>query len=135
MPNSRAAAALPIGAQPAPTQPRSKSVAAISGGTYQADAGHTLIAWKVDHFGFSPYTGLFGDITGTLNLDPKKPAASSVDVTIPLSKLATASAGLTAHMLRDAKDAGGKPDFAQGGAPDDSKAAEGVAAIRALLAG
>ncbi|WP_374421025.1 YceI family protein [Novosphingobium arvoryzae] len=106
-----AAAALPIGAQPAPTLPGSKSVAAISGGTYQADAGHTLIAWKVDHFGFSPYTGLFGDITGTLNLDPKKPAAASVDVTIPLPKLATASAGLTAHMLRDAKEAGGKPDF------------------------
>ena len=100
-----------IGAQPAPTLPGSKSVAAITGGTYQADPGHTLIAWKVDHFGFSPYTGLFGDITGTLNLDPKKPAASSVDVTIPLSKLATASAGLTAHMLRDAKEAGGKPDF------------------------
>jgi alanyl-tRNA synthetase len=30
--------------------------------------------------------------------------------------------------------AGGKPDFAQGGAPDDSKAAEGVAAVKALLA-
>jgi alanyl-tRNA synthetase len=30
--------------------------------------------------------------------------------------------------------AGGKPDFAQGGAPDDSKAAEGVAAVKGLLA-
>ncbi|MDO8295543.1 MAG: alanine--tRNA ligase [Caulobacter sp.] len=29
--------------------------------------------------------------------------------------------------------AGGKPDFAQGGAPDDSLAAEGVAAVRAAL--
>jgi len=29
--------------------------------------------------------------------------------------------------------AGGKPDFAQGGAPDDSKAADGVAAVRAAL--
>ena len=31
--------------------------------------------------------------------------------------------------------AGGKPDFAQGGAPDGSKAGEGIAAIKALLAG
>ena len=31
--------------------------------------------------------------------------------------------------------AGGRPDFAQGGAPDGSKAAEGIAAVRAVLAG
>ena len=31
--------------------------------------------------------------------------------------------------------AGGKPDFAHGGAPDGSKAAEGVAAVKAALAG
>jgi alanyl-tRNA synthetase len=31
--------------------------------------------------------------------------------------------------------AGGRPDFAQGGAPDGGKAAEGLAAVKALLAG
>ncbi len=31
--------------------------------------------------------------------------------------------------------AGGKPDFAQGGAPDGSKAEDGLAAIRTALAG
>ena len=31
--------------------------------------------------------------------------------------------------------AGGRPDFAQGGAPDSAKAAEGLAAIKALLGG
>jgi alanyl-tRNA synthetase len=31
--------------------------------------------------------------------------------------------------------AGGKADFAQGGAPDGSRAAEGVAAVKALIAG
>jgi alanyl-tRNA synthetase len=30
--------------------------------------------------------------------------------------------------------AGGKPDFAQGGAPDGSKADAGIAAVKALLA-
>ena len=29
--------------------------------------------------------------------------------------------------------AGGRPDFAQGGAPDGSKAAEGLAAVKAAL--
>jgi polyisoprenoid-binding protein YceI len=33
-----------------------------------------------------------------------------VDVTIPVSKVTTASAGLTQHLLRPGKD-GGKPDF------------------------
>jgi len=31
--------------------------------------------------------------------------------------------------------AGGRPDFAQGGAPDAAKAGEGLAAVKALLAG
>jgi alanyl-tRNA synthetase len=31
--------------------------------------------------------------------------------------------------------AGGKPDFAQGGAPDGSKAEDGLAAVRAALKG
>lgn len=103
-------AALPLVAQPAMTKPGSKSVAAISGGTYKADPGHTLVTWTVDHLGFTPYTGIFGDVTGTLVLDPKRPAASSVDVTIPVAKVTTASAGLTAHLLRGGKD-GGKADF------------------------
>lgn len=104
-------AALPLNARQAPQLPGSKSAAAISGGTYQADSGHTLVRWTVDHFGFSPYTGLFGDVSGTLTLDPKKPAAAKVDVTIPVGKVTTASAGLTAHLLKAPKEAGGKPDF------------------------
>jgi alanyl-tRNA synthetase len=31
--------------------------------------------------------------------------------------------------------AGGRPDFAQGGAPDGAKAGEGLAAVKAALAG
>ena len=31
--------------------------------------------------------------------------------------------------------AGGRPDFAQGGAPDGSKAGDGLAAVKAALAG
>src|SRR3546814_6086350 len=55
------------------------------------------------YFGFYDYFGIFGDATGTLTLDPKNPNASKVDITIPVGKVTTASAGLTEHLLRDRK--------------------------------
>ncbi|THG39520.1 YceI family protein [Sphingomonas olei] len=100
---------------PAPTIPGQKNISAVTGGTYTADAGHTLVQWTVDHLGFSPYFGLFGNITGTLTLDPKNPAASKVDVTIPIAEVTTASAGLTKHMLKPGE--AGKPADFFGAAP------------------
>lgn len=96
-------------AQPAAV-PGSRNPAAVSGGTYTVDSGHTLVTWTLDHLGFSPYTGIFGDVTGTLTLDPRNLNSAKVDVTIPISKVVTASAGLTQHLLRPGKE-GGKPDF------------------------
>jgi len=110
------AIATPIVAQ---QMPGSKDKAAITGGSYTVDANHTLVKWEVNHFGFSPLWGLFGQITGTMQLDPKNPAASKVDVTIPVSKMVTGVPGFTAHLLRDGRD-GGKPDFF-GAAPADAK--------------
>ena len=103
------AAALPLTAQPM-QKPGSPNPALVTAGTYKVDPGHTLVKWSVDHFGFTPYYGLFGDITGSVTIDPKRPAASQVDVTIPVSKVTTASAGLTSHLLKPAAE-GGKPDF------------------------
>ncbi|HEU4968984.1 YceI family protein [Sphingomonas sp.] len=104
------ALAAPLIAQGPMSKPGSNNPAAVTGGTYKADPNHTLVLWTVDHLGFTPYTGIFGSVTGTLTLDPKNPNAAKVDVTIPVSKVTTASAGLTAHLLRAGKD-GGKPDF------------------------
>jgi polyisoprenoid-binding protein YceI len=104
------ALAAPLIAQAPMSKPGSANPAAVTGGTYKADPNHTLVLWTVDHLGFTPYTGIFGSVTGTLTLDPKNPNAAKVDVTIPVSKVTTASAGLTAHLLRAGKD-GGKPDF------------------------
>lgn len=110
------AIATPIVAQ---QMPGTKDKAAITGGSYTVDANHTLVKWEVNHFGFSPLWGLFGQVTGTMQLDPKNPAASKVDVTIPVSKMVTGVPGFTAHLLRDGKD-GGKPDFF-GSAPADAR--------------
>ena len=106
-----AAVTAPIIAQQMPMKaPGTKNAALVTGGTYTVDPNHTLVRWTVDHLGFSDYFGIFGSATGTLTIDPKNPAGAKVDITIPVSKVTTASAGLTAHLLRAGKD-GGKPDF------------------------
>lgn len=122
-----AAVAVPVVAQQAMQVPGSKNPAAVTGGTYTIDPGHTIVGWKVNHFGFNDYPGLFGDVTGTLTLDPKRPNDAKVDVTIPVSKVTTASAGLTSHLLRAGKD-GGKPDFFGANPADARFVSTGVAA-------
>jgi polyisoprenoid-binding protein YceI len=112
-------AAVPLIAQSAPQTPGAVDVTRVTAGTYNTDPAHTLVGWRVSHFGFNDYFGIFGDATGTLVLDPAKPNASTVDITIPIGKVTTASAGLTGHLLRAGKE-GGKADFF-GPAPADAK--------------
>jgi polyisoprenoid-binding protein YceI len=111
--------AVPLIAQSAPQMPGTMEVARVTAGTYNTDPNHTLIGWRVSHFGFNDYFGIFGDATGTLILDPAQLNEAKVDITIPVSKVTTASVGLTGHLLRAGKD-GGKADFF-GPAPADAK--------------
>ncbi len=82
----------------------------ITSGTYTADANHSMVAWNVSHLGFNDYYGIFGDVSGTLNLDKDNPGASSVDVMIPIASVTVPSAGLKDHLTRAGRD-GGAPDF------------------------
>ena len=68
------------------------------------------MAWSVDHFGFNDYFGLFGDVEGTLTIDPANPSEAMVDVTVPVTSVAVVSEGLRDHLLRPGKD-GAEPDF------------------------
>lgn len=111
-------AAAPMIAQMPTEAPGKADVSRVAAGTYAADPSHSLIGWKVNHFGFSDYFGLFGAVTGTLTIDPANPAAAKVSATIPVSKIVTVSPELTAHLLR-APAAGAKPDFF-GPAPADA---------------
>lgn len=97
-------------AQGAPEIPGAPDPARVTAGSYVADPAHSLIAFEVNHFGFNDYYGLFGDVAGTLTLDPANLAAAKVDVTIPVASVTTASKGLTEHLLRAGKD-GAAPDF------------------------
>ena len=50
------AAAVPAFAvQEAPQLPGTMDVSRVSGGTYETDPSHTLVAWTVNHFGFNDY--------------------------------------------------------------------------------
>ncbi|HEX5775517.1 MAG TPA: alanine--tRNA ligase, partial [Caulobacteraceae bacterium] len=62
-------------------------------------------------------------------------AAIAVALTPDLvGRLNAADLAKAAVLAMGGQGAGGKPDFAQGGAPDGSKAGEGVAAVKAALA-
>lgn len=104
------AAAPAIFAQGAPQVPGEADTARVTAGTYAADPSHSLITFEVNHFGFNDYYGIFGDVAGTLVLDPANLDAATVDVTIPVASVTTASKGLTSHLLRAGKD-GAAPDF------------------------
>ncbi len=103
-------AAASIGTLHAQGQPGADDPARVQAGTYSADAGHTLVGWRINHFGFNDYLGLFGEISGTLQIDPANLSAAKVDMTIPIASVTVASAGLKDHLLRPGAD-GAKADF------------------------
>jgi polyisoprenoid-binding protein YceI len=114
------ALAAPLAAQMNLPKPGARDASRVTGGTYTVDHYHTMVGWRVDHMGITPYFGMFGEVTGTLVLDPRNPGAAKVDVTIPVGKVTTASAGLTEHLLKGPAKPGGKPDFF-GPSPADAR--------------
>lgn len=104
------AAAPMLFAQGAPQVPGAQDPARVTAGTYALDAAHTLVNWQVSHFGFNDYFGLFGNITGTMTMDPANIEAASFAINVPVAEVTVASAGLKDHLLRPGKD-GGAPDF------------------------
>lgn len=90
--------------------PGAADLSRVTAGTYAIDANHTQVGWRVSHFGFNDYLGLFGEITGTMQLDPANVEAAKFDLTIPITSVAVSSAGLKDHLLRAGKG-GTAPDF------------------------
>ncbi|GLQ98395.1 YceI family protein [Dyella mobilis] len=72
--------------------------------TYQLDPSHTMVLFSWSHFGFSnPVADIGIDEGSKLVFDQQDPSKSSVDVTMPLSKLDTHVAALDEHLKQ--------PDF------------------------
>lgn len=82
----------------------------VTAGTYALDPAHTLVNWQVDHFGFNDYFGLFGNITGTMTMDPANIGDAKFEIMIPIAEVTVASQQLKDHLLRPGKD-GAAPDF------------------------
>ena len=81
--------------------PPTRDPAQIQAGTYAVDPGHTQVGWRVSHMGFSNYAGGFSDVSGTLELQPKNPAAAKLSVKIPVASVTTTSAKLTDELKGD----------------------------------
>jgi len=58
------------------------AAAPVPKGAYQVDKLHTSLVFRVDHLGFSAYTGRFSRVDAALDFDPARIATSRVDVTI-----------------------------------------------------
>jgi polyisoprenoid-binding protein YceI len=87
---------LPAAAQG--SSPFTSNPAEVQAGRYALDPSHGKISWSVSHMGFSTYVGQFHDLAATVQLDPKNPAASTLEATINLKSPGTFSQGLDAHL-------------------------------------
>jgi len=93
-----AVATLPAIAQMPKAPPGAPDAKRVTAGEYKADPGHTQVGFTVNHMGFSLYRGIFGDVSGTLSLDPKAPDKAKVVIDIPIASVATTSAKLNEHL-------------------------------------
>lgn len=87
-----------IHAQGAPANP---NPAAVQAGTYGVEPSHTRVQFTVNHMGFTDWYGDFTGAAGTLNIDPKAPAAAKVDITIPTGSVVTTNAKLDEELRGD----------------------------------
>lgn len=72
--------------------------AQVPAGAYALDPEHGKITWSVSHMGFSTYYGQFVNVQADLTLDPANPEASRLEVTAPLTDVASNSEGLDRHL-------------------------------------
>jgi polyisoprenoid-binding protein YceI len=65
---------------------------------YEIDSRHTQVFFTYSHFGLSNISGRFDDVKGTIAFDAADPAASRLEVTIPIDTVSTGVAKLDEHL-------------------------------------
>jgi polyisoprenoid-binding protein YceI len=68
------------------------STAPVPQGAYVVDKAHTSLLFKVNHLGFSTFTGRFTRLDAKLSFDPRNLSDSSVNVTIDPTSISTDNA-------------------------------------------
>lgn len=76
--------AMPLAAQMPAEPPGKPDVSRIVAGTYPVEPKHTQVRFTVMHLGFTPFTGSFSDVSGSLTIDPAKPQATKVSIEVPV---------------------------------------------------
>lgn len=71
------------------------TVADVTAGTYAIEPQHTQVTFSVSHFGISPFAGTFAGASGSMTVDPARPGATKLDVTIPIASVQTTVDKLT----------------------------------------
>lgn len=77
------------------------NAAQVQSGTYAIEPGHTQVGFSLLHFGFTYYSGVFSNVSGTLTFNAKTPSASALSVTIPVASVQTTSDKLTEELKND----------------------------------
>lgn len=77
--------------------PLTTPLAQAPAGAYELEKSHASITFKVLHMGLAYYTMRFDDFDAAITLDPAKPEASKLDVTIKPASLDSNNEKLTAH--------------------------------------
>lgn len=77
------------GARPAAPPPATLDPTKVQGGLYQIEPNHTRTMFGISHKQFTTFYGEFRNLTGTLELDPANPAASKVDLKVPVNTVNT----------------------------------------------
>jgi polyisoprenoid-binding protein YceI len=74
---------------PPPAPAAEHDPAKVQGGLYQIEPNHTRTMFGISHKEFTTFYGEFRNLTGTLELDPKNPAASKVNLKVPVATINT----------------------------------------------
>ena len=67
----------------------------VKAGNYVVEPGHTQVVFSLLHFGFTNYSGLFSDASGTLKFNPKHIDKTRLNVTLKVGSVQTTSSVLT----------------------------------------
>lgn len=93
-----------LGCAPAQHAPTPEAVTVVSdapAGEYQLDRSHADLTFRVNHIGFSMYTGRFSDFDATLQFDPANPEAMRLEASVNVASLVLPAPpeGFVAEML------------------------------------
>ena len=82
-----------------PAMPGTADPSRVTGGTYAVDPNHTQVLFAFDHMGFTNNIGVIAMPTGSLTIDPKKPADAKVSISFPVANIRTGVPKFDEHLM------------------------------------